>query len=229
LSLFNHHVCARSLSETGCAHCGAQGLIEGSLLRSASGWRPVEALMPHETLCVFPGGTVRLDGIEAEDIWRDPVDCPDRVRPLGVPVGALGNTDFLLLQQDMRVLFHDPDLDAALGTADVTIRAGDLIGFRGICPLAPPRRARLFRIALASEALLLVGGGVWLLYTPPICSLSRLAEGDGATSIIGGRSIRHLTAEKADVVLALQERRERMQDIRAPSRARGTGSQAASD
>lgn len=144
MSLFNHHVCARRLSETGCARCGAQGLIEGNLLRITSGWRPIETLMPHDALCVFPSGTVRLDAIEAEDIWLDPVDCPDRVQPLGVPAGALGNTVFLLLQQDMRVLMHDPNLGAALGTADVTIRAGDLIGFRGIAPVPPPRRADSF-------------------------------------------------------------------------------------
>lgn len=229
MSLLGHHVCARMLSETGCARCGAQGLIEGSLLRSTSGWRAVEALTRHETLCAFPHGTVRLERIRTEEIWFDPVDCPHGVRPLGVPVGALGNTDFLLLQQDMRVLFRDPDLDPALGTADVTIRAGDLIGFRGIAPVAPPRKARLFRLDLASEELIAAGGGAWLLCTPEICPMDRLAEGDGAISVIGGRRIRHLSAEEADIILALQERRDRMQGVRAPSRARETGTQAASD
>ncbi|MGR3461619.1 MAG: Hint domain-containing protein [Roseovarius sp.] len=205
---FSRHVCSRRLTETGCARCGASGLVEGTALRVRGGWRRVEQIDRHDPLHVFPKGRMKPDELSRERIWLDPVDCPSVVRPLEVPPHALGNREAFLLQQNVRVLMHDPELRQHLGTGHVTIRAGDLAGFRGIALTDPPRGAHLFRPVFCSEQFVLAAGGAWLLCPPLTQTASLLVEDNGLRSVIGGRMIRHLDAEEADAFLAAQESRD---------------------
>jgi len=206
---FSRHVCTRRLTETGCARCGASGLVEGTTLRVRGGWRRAEQIDRHDHLHVFPKGRMKPDELNRDRIWLDPVDCPSVVRPLEVPPHALGNREAFLLQQDMRVLMRDPELRQHLGTGHVTIRAGDLAGFRGIALTDPPRGAHLFRPVFRSEQFVLAAGRAWLLCPPPTQTASLLTGDDGLQSVIGGRMIRHLDAEEADAFLAAQESRDR--------------------
>ncbi|WP_129590300.1 Hint domain-containing protein [Roseovarius nitratireducens] len=214
---FSRHVCTRRLTETGCARCGAPGLIEGTALRVRGGWRRAEKIDRHDHLHVFPKGRMKPDELTRERIWLDPVDCPSVVRPLEVPPHTLGNREAFLLQQDMRVLMHDTELRQHLGTGHVTIRAGDLAGFRGIVLADPPRGAHLFRLVFRSEQFVLAAGGTWLLCPPLTQTASLLAGDDGLRSVIGGRMIRHLDAGEADAFLAAQESRD-LEAARVPER-----------
>lgn len=148
---FFRHVCARRLTETGCSRCGATGFVEGTALRARGGWRQAETLDRHDQLHVFPRGRMRPAEMVSEQIWLDPVDCPLVVQPLDVPPQALGNREAFLLQQEMRVLMHDATFRPVLGTGYVTVRAGDLPGFRGIAHADPPQGARLVRPVFDSE------------------------------------------------------------------------------
>lgn len=201
---FSRHVCARKLSEIGCARCGAPGFVAGTKLRVRGGWRAVETLCAEDHLHLFPQGDAPAVALSQEAIWIDPFDCPAVVRPLQVPPGALGNDCAFLLQQDMRVLMHDPAARAAFGTAHVTVRGGDLIGFCGIAPGTPPIRAALVGISFAAEQLVMVAGGTWVLCPPQTRALDALT-GPDAVSVFSGHKVRHLTAEEADVFLAAQE------------------------
>lgn len=105
------------------------------------GWRPVESLDTLDDLRVFSGGHRRAAQIEREEIWLDPFDCPSVVRPLLVPQGALGNDMPLRLQQDMRVVFESVRADSVFGAAHVSLRAGELLGFRNIAlEQIPPKK-----------------------------------------------------------------------------------------
>jgi len=206
---FSRHVCAHRLTETGCSRCGAAGLVDGTALRVRGGWRRIDRIESHDQLHVFPKGRMQPGELSRERIWLDPIDCPHVVRPLAVPPHALGNREGFLLQQEMRVLMHDPDLRPYLGTGYVTIRGGDLDGFRGIAPTDPPKGARLVRPVFAAEEFVLVAGGAWIL-CPPHTQTLGLATGDGGLrSVIGGRMIRHLDAGEADAFLTAQEQSDR--------------------
>jgi hypothetical protein len=150
-----------------------------------------------------------LAGLSRERIWLDPFDCPMVVRPLAVPPQALGNRAAFLLQQDMRVLLHDPGLHPRLGTGHVTIRGGDLAGFRGIAPADPPKKAALIRPAFASAQFVQAAGGAWVLCLPDAPLPGLTAQEEGLPPVIGGRTIRHLDADEADAFLVAQECRDR--------------------
>ncbi|MDZ4135332.1 MAG: Hint domain-containing protein [Paracoccaceae bacterium] len=206
MSIFAKHVCARKLSQTGCARCGELGILEGTTVRVREGWRRVDALNHSDRLRVFSGGHRQAAQIQSENIWLDPFDCPAVVRPLRVPQGAIGNGSSLLLQQDMRVIFGNEAVDGAFGGAHVSIRAGDLIGFRNIAlERTPPKKTRLFRISFDGEEAIKVAGGIWLLCPQTHENLNHLIDGAWDACKIGRHPVRHLTADEADVFLALQE------------------------
>jgi hypothetical protein len=206
MSIFPKRACARRLTETGCSRCGELGIIEGTAVSVRGGWRPIESLDASDHLRVFSGGHRQAAQIQCEEIWLDPFDCPAVVRPLLVPQGALGNDISLRLQQDMRVIFERETVEHVFETAHVSIRAGDLLGFRNIAlEKVPPKKARIFRIFFDGVEAIEVAGGIWLLCSQTHETLNVLIDGTWDTCRIGGHPVRHLTADEAAVFLATQE------------------------
>jgi len=175
-------------------------------VRCGAQWRAVEELNPNDTVSGTSGARLRPESLHSETIWQEPFNCPNAARPLLVPVGALGNTEPFLLQQEMRVLLSDRDAKEAFGTAHVTVHAGDLIGFRGISVAQPPKMARLFRITTRHPDFILIAGGAQVLCQPRFQELLS-AEVISADKLqrIGSRYVRHLTHEEADTFLLLME------------------------
>ena len=202
MGLFSRHVCHRKFAQIGCAPCGAPGFVAGTRISTRHGWRAVETIERATRVCTIPTGTARPTGVAAERIWLDPVDCPHVVRPLQVPPGALGNTAPFLMQQDMRVVFHDPEAADILGADAVTIRAEDLISFAGIAETQPPRRKTLVRLAFSKPVVLGVAGGARILCQPAVLDLATLAGQDPRILEIGDLTLRHLDAAEADAYLA---------------------------
>lgn len=202
MHLFSRHVCHRKFSQIGCGPCGAPGFVAGTRLRARDGWRAVETVERATQLCTIPAGTARPTGVRAERIWLDPVDCPHVVRPVHVPPGALGNTAPFLVQQDMRVVFHDPGAADILSADAVTIRAGDLIGFAGIAEAQPPRRKTLVRLTFSQPVVLEVAGGAQILCQPTLLDPGALIDQDPRILQTGGLTLRHLDAAQADAYLA---------------------------
>lgn len=206
MSIFSKKVCARRLTETGCSRCGELGIIEGTAVSLRGGWRPVESLNVSDHLRVFSGGYRQIARLESEDIWLDPFDCPAVVRPLLVPQGALGNENSLRLQQDMRVIFPGKTVKGASETARVSLRAGDLLGFRNIAlEKIPPKKVKIFRVFFDSVEAISVAGGIWLLCPQTHESLNVLVDGTWVAGRIGGYSVHHLNADQAGEFLAAQE------------------------
>jgi len=202
MHILPHRTCHRKSSPVGCARCGAAGLIAGTRLRTAHGWHAVEKLDRATELCTMPSGTARPTGVKGERIWLDPVDCPLVVRPLRVPPGALGNEAAFLLQQDMRLVFHDPEASRILGADAITIRAGDLKGFAGIKEATPPRRKELVMLDFAQPVVLEVAGGARILCEPALRDPGALIDGTPELERAGSLLLRHLDAAQADAYLA---------------------------
>lgn len=206
MSIFAKKVCARRVSETGCSRCGELGILEGTEVSVRGGWRRVETLDASDQLRVFSGGHRQATQILSEEIWLDPFDCPAVVRPLLVPKSVLGNDSTLRLQQDMRVIFESEMVEGTFEATHVSIRAGDLLGFRNIAlERIPPQKARIFRILFDGVEAIEVARGVWLLCPQTHETLNVLIDGARDTCRIGGHPVRHLTADEAAVSLASQE------------------------
>lgn len=203
MSIFSNRVCARRVTETGCSSCGELGIIEGTAVGVRGGWRRVESLNMFDHLAVLSGSHRQTAEIVNEQIWMDPFDCPVVARPLLVPLGALGNDSCFRLQQDMRVIFASKTLASVFEATHVSVRAGDLLGFRKIALEAiPPKEIRIFRIFFDNIDAIAVAGGIWLLCPQRHTTMNGLVDGIWDRCEIGGQSVRHLTADEATVFLA---------------------------
>ena len=188
--------CKDMLGPAGCSRCTELGLLQGTPVRTRLGYRPIESLTFQDELAVFPHGFRRLSSIRQHMAFRDPVSCPTCTLPVLVPAGALGIHGALILQHDMRVLVTDPDLRGVLGTGHVTIRACDLVGFRGIA-FAQPQPMCLIVLAFETEEIITIDDGFRVVVPPETLAIAP----DPAASF-GGTRVYPLSAHQAEDYLA---------------------------
>lgn len=112
------------------------GLIAGTLVETAVGWRRVEMLRVGDHVQTYDGGLRQLRQIERGYYGvaggAYPLD-----RTLHVPSGALDNCDDVMLMPEQMVLIESRLVEELLGELSVLIPAAALDGFRGISQQAP--------------------------------------------------------------------------------------------
>ncbi len=100
------------------------GMIEGTRVEAADGWRPVESLMRGDAVYTWDGGLREIRAIHREEIRP--------VRVLEVPGGALCNCADMTLMPGQHMALDLPGAEAAFGRPTVLVPAAALAGWRGI-------------------------------------------------------------------------------------------------
>lgn len=100
------------------------GIIEGTLVEAADGWRPVESLMRGDAVYTFDGGLQQIKTIQRQDVRP--------ARALNIPGGALDNCAGMVLLPGQHVLLEDNRAEAAFGSPLALVPAAALAGWRGI-------------------------------------------------------------------------------------------------
>lgn len=193
-----NRACEIRRSETGCSQCGLPGIIEGTTVRTASGWRPIETIDISDQWSVLSGDPRPSLRFSRHDIWHNTVSCPTSVRPLLVPEGALGNDESVLVQQDSRLVFESSPFTDLVDASHVSIKAGDLIGIHGIeITDTPPSAVRVFQPQFEASDAIQIAGGLWQLCEAPCAGLDIIADDAWEVSRIGRNTVRHLTTDEA--------------------------------
>lgn len=93
------------------------GLVSGTRIATAMGWRRVEQVMAGDLVLTFDAGLQRVTQVTRHMFWEDDAPCPAAFWPIEVPRGALGNREVMhfLPQQTIMVesdtaedLYGDP-------------------------------------------------------------------------------------------------------------------------
>ncbi len=100
------------------------GMIEGTRLEAADGWRPVESLVRGDAVYTWDGGLREIRAILREEVRP--------VRVLEVPGGALGNCAEMTLMPGQHLALDLPGAEAAFGRPSVLVPAAALAGWRGV-------------------------------------------------------------------------------------------------
>ncbi len=111
------------------------GLVAGTQVASAMGWRAAEAIATGDLVLTFDRGLQPVKAVHRAITWAAPV--PRSQWPLMVPAGVLGNAAPMLLQPDQQVMLESDAAEAVFGDPFTLITASDLEGFRGIGRVAP--------------------------------------------------------------------------------------------
>ncbi|WP_172296624.1 Hint domain-containing protein [Pseudoruegeria sp. HB172150] len=118
----------------------ASGLAAGTMVATAMGWRPVEAIARGDLVLTFDRGMQPVKNLTKSLAWVEPDGCPASQWPLLVPANAIGNAQSMLLLPDQLVMLESDSAEILYGDPFTLISASDLAGFRDIqriCPEGP--------------------------------------------------------------------------------------------
>ncbi len=133
------------------------GLMDGTLVETDRGWRPIESLRPGAGIMSYDGGLCKLQEIRPVTIAA--AACAERGM-LHVPAGVLDNCSELNLHDNQWIMIDHPAVYAYLDISTVLIPARALEGFRGIARNHECRRRRVFVLTFADEEIIYGNSGV---------------------------------------------------------------------
>lgn len=113
------------------------GLVAGTRIAAAGGWRAVETLRPWDMVLTFDDGLVPIADVARHRPFDDIAPWPAPLWPLRVPEGALGNRRPMLLLPDQPVMVEAEVAETLLDDPFALVPAQALAGFRGIVPEQP--------------------------------------------------------------------------------------------
>ncbi|WP_444454259.1 Hint domain-containing protein [Rhodobacter capsulatus] len=136
----------------------SQGIVAGTRIATATGWRPVEAMAPGDLLMTFDHGLRPLVSVQRSHLFAGRNACPRPLMPLAVPVGALGNASPMLLLPEQNVLVESDLAEAVFGDPFALIPAAALEGYRGIDRITPHQRVEIVTLHFVEEEVIYANG-----------------------------------------------------------------------
>lgn len=193
----------RIMEPTGAYDGGAvgarSGLMTGTRVATALGWRAVEAVSEGDLVLTFDAGLQRVTKITRQAIWNGAGSCPQRFWPLHVPAGALGNRGDLHLMPEQYVMVESDAGEELFGDPFSLIMAHVLEGMNGIEAIRPDHGLKdgpeAIVLHFETDQVIFAESGV-LFYCPSACGLL-----DQAVSAHVGAPYKALRQEDADVLV----------------------------
>lgn len=108
------------------------GLVSGTKIASALGWRPVEAVAAGDKVLTFDHGMQVVTDVRRKTFRVNPGANEPRSLPVTVPVGAMGNRVPLTLLPEQGVMVESDAACDAQGDPFAIVPASALVDFRGI-------------------------------------------------------------------------------------------------
>lgn len=147
-------------------------LIDGTMLSTDQGWRPVETLKVGDRVLTASGQFCPLELVERRSLWSSQ-GFPRRVWPLRIPPDVLDNVTPLFLLPRQRVRMERPT---------GLVEASQLEGTGGVTACSPGRELSVTRIGLEQAGMLLANYGA-VLHCP---ASPAPAEGGAQAAGAGG-------------------------------------------
>ena len=150
---------AASLADVG------NGMIAGTRVATAIGWRPIEAVSVGDEVLTFDKGMQVVTGIRREHVQTSGSLGGINNWPLRIPKGALGNLDDITLPRRQAVLIESDAAEDLFGDAFTLLPVSALDGFRGIEPVRPTDYVEVITLQFENDQVVFGKGGI-LFYCP---------------------------------------------------------------
>lgn len=137
----------------------SHGLMLGTHVASNLGWRAVDAISVGDQVLTFDNAMQTVIEIRRDMLWLDGADVPERMWPVTIPAGAMGNRCDLSLLPDQGLLVESEAATDAQGDPFAVVPALALNGIRGICRTAPLHQVEVVTLFFAQDQVVYVEGG----------------------------------------------------------------------
>jgi hypothetical protein len=141
------------------------GMVDGTKVAGAMGWRPIETISAGDRVSTFDGGMQEVRQVTRSNLWNGKGPCPRILWPLEVPVGALGNSDVMLLLPEQIVMIESDVAEEISGDAFVLVPATALDGYRGIHRIQPHAPISVTTLHFATDQVVFSNFGA-MFFTP---------------------------------------------------------------
>jgi hypothetical protein len=141
------------------------GLVAGTRVETARGWKPVEQVLTGERVQTWDGGLQPVTKVERTLYGADLAEAyPDGL--LMVPGGALSTCDAVYLLPEQHILLESAIAEEVLGRPAVLVPAAALEGHRGILRVMPVDLVEVVTLSFDQEEVVYANTGA-LLHCPP--------------------------------------------------------------
>lgn len=166
---WKNKIAPRRMPEASAACDGAvmktRGILAGSQIATAMGWRAGEALAPGDLVLTFDNGLQPLIDVRRDTFWVADMMLPAAYASVMVPAGALGNAQELELLPDQGVLVETDGACDIHGDPFAVVPAKTLVGYRGITRVGPRTQVEVITLVFEDEQVVYADGGA-LLHCP---------------------------------------------------------------
>lgn len=145
----------------------ASGLVAGTMVATAAGWRPVEAIAQDEMVLTFDRGLQPVRALTRGVHWDGDTPCPRSLWPLHVPAGALGNQHPMTLLPEQCVMVESDTADMLFADPFALLSAADLEGFRAIARAEPPAVLEVTQLQFDDDEVVFANAGA-LVFCPSL-------------------------------------------------------------
>lgn len=108
------------------------GIVSGTRVATALGWRDVASLQEGDLVLSFDGGLQPVKSITRTPLWSGPGACPQAFWPLLVPAGVLENEAPLTVLPRQGVMLESDAAEDVFGDPFALVSAAVLDGVHGI-------------------------------------------------------------------------------------------------
>lgn len=143
----------------------SDGILRGTPVATAEGWRPVETVSPGDLLLTFDDGLRPVAEVMHTATRPDPADWPPVHWPLALPQGVLGNSTPLRLLPDQLLLLESDRAEEMFGDPFALLPARALEGWRGIAGERPVAGDAAVILLFAAEQVIYAQSSL-LLHCP---------------------------------------------------------------
>lgn len=151
------------------------GLIAGTQVETAEGWKTVERVRTGEKVHTYDGGLRPVRRIERTVFGAEVRQVfPDGL--LMVPGGALDNCDAFYLLPDQHVLLESVIAAEVLGAPSTLVPAAALEGYRGIMRVMPVDLIEVITLLFDEEEVVFANTGT-MMHCPPRASAGAAMRG----------------------------------------------------
>ncbi|WP_135506254.1 Hint domain-containing protein [Roseovarius aestuariivivens] len=143
------------------------GLIAGTSVATAMGWRPVEAIAEGDKVLTFDSGLQTVHKVSRIRLWSAEDDCPRQFWPLEVPAGALGNRDVMHVLPGQNVMIESDAAEDLYGDPFSLIPAEAIEGTNGVERVPPQGDIEVIVLHFADDQIVFANNGA--LFFCPAC------------------------------------------------------------
>jgi hypothetical protein len=138
-----------------------QGIFAGTKIATRTDWTPIEQLNVGDFVLTAEHGEQLITAMDVSVLDVSSNKPMANQWPIHVPEGVLGNSKPLILAPGMHLVLEDEAAGLLFGHSCVSLKAEDLIGYRGIARARISQPMTHFTLEFSHGVSLVVEGGVF--------------------------------------------------------------------